>query len=71
MVEFITTKFDDGGFRYFLQNVKGSKLKTALKSGVRKSLGIVKKQAVSNLKQISFKNGGKLNTSEKVLFKNK
>lgn len=71
MVEFITTKFDDGGFKYFLQNVKGGKLKTALKSGVRKSLGIVKKQAVSNLKQISFKNGNKLNTSEKVLFKNK
>lgn len=71
MAEFVVTKFDDGGFRYFLNNVKGSKLKTALKSGVRKSLAIVKKEAVKNLKQISFKNGKKLDTSGKVLFINK
>ena len=71
MVEFISTRFDDGGFRYFLQNVKGSKLKTALKSGIRKTLGIIKKEAVKNLKAISFKNGTKLNATEKVLFKNK
>jgi hypothetical protein len=71
MIEFVKTKFDDGGFTYFLQNVKGGKLKTALKSGIRKSLGIVKKEADKNLKAITFKNGSTLNATEKVLFKNK
>lgn len=70
MAEFVRTKFDDKGFTYFLQNVKGSKLKTALKSGLRKSLGIIKKKAVQNLKGIIFKNGKKLNTTQSVLFKN-
>lgn len=70
MAEFVKAKFDDKGFTYFLQNVKGSKLKTALKSGLRKSLGIIKKKAVQNLKGITFKNGKKLNTTQSVLFKN-
>ncbi len=70
MAEFVTTKFSDGGFTYFLQNVKGSKLKTALKSGLRKSLGIIKKKAVENLKGISFKNGKNLDTKGNVVFKN-
>lgn len=68
MAEFIKTSFDDGGFTFFLQNIKGSKLKTALKSGLRKSLNIIKKKAVENLKGLKFKKGS-LNTSEKVLFK--
>ena len=34
MAEFIKTSFDDGGFTFFLQNIKGGKLKTALKSGL-------------------------------------
>lgn len=64
------TKFDDNGFRFFLQNVKGSKIKTALKSGLRKSLNIVKKKAVENLKAVKFKNGKTLDTKGEVLFKN-
>ena len=59
----------DNGFTFFLNNIKGSKLKSALKSGIRKSLGIIKKKAVSNLKQIKFKKGN-LNVSNPVTFKN-
>lgn len=59
----------DNGFTFFLNNIKGSKLKSALKSGIRKSLGIIKKKAVSNLKQIKFKKGN-LNISNPVTFKN-
>ena len=70
MADFIKTKFDDNGFTFFLQNVKGSKLKTALKSGLRKSLGIIKKKAVENLKAITFKNRKTLNTRKDVVFKN-
>lgn len=70
MAEFLQTKLDDGNFTFFLQNVKGSKLKTALKSGLRKSLNIIKKKAVENLKGISFKNGKTLNTNETVVFTN-
>ena len=70
MAEFLRTKLDDGKFTFFLQNVKGNKLKTALKSGLRKSLGIVKKKAVQNLKGITFKNGKNLDTSRNVFFKN-
>lgn len=64
------TKFDDNGFRFFLTNIKGGKLKTALKGGIRKSLNIVKKKAVENLKAIKFKNGRSLDTKGEVVFKN-
>ena len=70
MAEFVRAKLDDKGFTFFLQNVKGGKIKSALKSGLRKSLNIIKKKAVTNLKGITFKNGKSLNTTEKVLFKN-
>lgn len=60
----------DGGFTFFLENVKGSKLKTALKSGIRKSLNIVKKRATDNLKAITFKNGKTLDVNKEVSFKN-
>jgi len=60
----------DGGFTFFLENIKGSKLKTALKSGLRKSLNIIKKQATQNLKAITFKNGQKLDVNKEVSFKN-
>lgn len=69
MAEFVTTKFDDGGFRYFLMNVKGSKLKTALKNGLRKSLNIIRKEAVSNLKALKFKSGS-LDIDKTILFIN-
>ena len=39
----------DGGFTFFLENIKCSKLKSALKSGIRKSLNIIKKTATQNL----------------------
>lgn len=74
MAEFLQSKFDDKGFTYFLNNVKGGKIKTALKSGLRKSLNIVKKKTVENLKGITFKNGSKFSAfamSKGVLFKNK
>lgn len=61
---------NDGGFTFFLENVKGSKLKTALKSGIRKSLNIIKKKATQNLQAISFKNGKKLDVNKEVDFKN-
>lgn len=61
---------NDGGFTFFLENVKGSKLKTALKSGIRKSLNIVKKKATQNLKTITFKNGKHLDVNKDVKFKN-
>lgn len=60
----------DGGFTFFLQNIKAGKLKTALKNGVRKSLNIIKKQATSNLKAITFKNGKHLDVNKEVTFKN-
>jgi len=60
----------DGGFTFFLENIKGSKLKSALKSGVRKSLNIIKKKATQNLKAITFKNGKKLDVNKEVYFKN-
>lgn len=59
----------DGGFQFFLENIKGSKLKSALKSGISKSLNIIKKRAVSNLKSIQFKSGS-LNVNDTVTFKN-
>lgn len=65
----LTMKTDDGGFRFFLENVKGSKLKSALKSGLRKSLNIIKKQAVQNLANTEFKSG-KVNVNKQVRFKN-
>lgn len=61
---------NDGGFTFFLENVKGSKLKSALKSGLRKSLNIIKRKATSNLKAITFKNGKKLDVNKEVDFKN-
>lgn len=60
---------DDGGFTFFLDNVKGGKLKSALKSGVRKSLNIIKKQVVSNLRNLQFKSG-QLDINKPVKFKN-
>lgn len=60
----------DGGFTFFLENIKGNKLKTALKSGVRKSLNIVKREATKNLKAIKFKNGKSLDINKAVTFKN-
>ena len=60
---------EDGGFKFFLENVKGGKLKSALKSGVRKSLNLIKKQALTNLKSIKFKKGN-LNVNEPIKFKN-
>ena len=45
--------FNDNGFRLFLENIKPSKLKTPLKSAIRKSLGITKKAAKDNLKQVT------------------
>ncbi len=61
---------NDGGFTFFLDNIKGSKLKTALKSGIRKSLNIIKKQATMNLRGITFKNGKSLDVNKEVDFKN-
>lgn len=69
MADIAQLKFDDNGFREFLENVKASKLKGALRTGMRKSLTIIKKQAVANLKAIKFKKG-KLDTSNGVVFKN-
>ena len=60
----------DGGFTFFLENIKGSKLKSALKSGIRKSLTIIKKKATQNLKAITFKDGKKLDVNKPVIFKN-
>ena len=60
----------DGGFTFFLENIKGSKLKSALKSGIRKSLTIIKKKATQNLKAITFKNGKNLDVNKPVIFKN-
>jgi hypothetical protein len=60
----------DGGFTFFLENIKGSKLKSALKSGIRKSLNIIKKTATQNLKAITFKDGKKLDVNRPVYFKN-
>lgn len=62
---------DDGKFMFFLENIKGTKLKTALKSGVRKSLNIVKKEATKNLKALTFKNGKNLDVNKEVDFKNR
>lgn len=59
----------DGGFQFFLENIKGSKLKTALKNGIRKSLNIIKKKAVSNLMSANFKKGH-LNVNKPIKFKN-
>lgn len=70
MAAALTMKTDDNGFKFFLENVKGSKLKSALKKGVRKSLNIIKKQAVNNLKAITFKNGQHLDVNKDVTFKN-
>ena len=67
MAEFIKTSLNDGGFTFFLQNIKGSKLKTALKSGLRKSLNIIKKKAVENLKSIKFKSGS-IKANKPILF---
>lgn len=61
-------RLDDAAFRNFLENVKGSKLKSALRQGLRKTLMIIKKKAVSNLQAVSFKTG-KLNVSRPVWFK--
>ena len=60
----------DGGFTFFLENIKGSKLRSALKSGIRKSLNIIKKKATQNLKAITFKDGKKLDVNKPVIFKN-
>lgn len=46
-------RFDDNGFSIFLNEVRPNKIKSALKSGMRKSLGIIKRQAVSNLRQVT------------------
>ena len=70
MDEVLKGRFHENGFTYFLENVKGNKLKTALKSGLRKSLNIIKKKTVQNLKSIKFKNGKTLNTNKAILFKN-
>lgn len=59
----------DNGFQFFLDNIKGSKLKSALKSGLRKTLNIIKRKAVSNLSSVDFKKG-KLNVNKQVNFKN-
>lgn len=58
----------DNGFTFFLENIKSSKLKSALKSGIRKSLNIIKRKAVSNLKAENFKSG-KLDVTKEVKFK--
>lgn len=59
----------DNGFQFFLENIKCSKLKSALKSGIRKSLNIIKKKAISNLKQVQFKKGH-LDVNKQIKFKN-
>ena len=68
MADLVRMNFDDGGFKYFLNNIKAGKLKTALKQGLRKTLNIIKKQAVSNLRDVKFKSGH-LNLSKPVTFK--
>lgn len=62
-------KLTDNGFSFFLENIKGNKLKSALKSGIRKSLNIIKKKSVANLSQVQFKKG-KLNVNKTVNFRN-
>lgn len=59
----------DGGFQFFLENIKGGKLKSAMKSAIRKSLNIVKKKATQNLRGLEFKSG-KLNINDVIKFKN-
>ena len=66
--EGLELRLDDAAFKNFLENVKGTKLKSALRQGLRKSLMIIKKKAVSNLQAVSFKKG-KLNVSRPVWFK--
>lgn len=61
---------DDKNFVIWMNNVKGTKLKAALKSGLRKSLNIIKKKAVENLKTITWKNGKGVNLDKDVTFKN-
>lgn len=70
MSDFVRMTFDDGGFSYFLQNIKGSKLKQALKSGLRKTLNIIKQKATQNLKAVSFKSGS-VSVDKPILFTNK
>lgn len=70
MSDIVKMNFDDNGFTFFLDNVKGGKLKSALKSGIRKSLNIIKSQSTKNLKAITFKNGKNLDVNKPVLFKN-
>lgn len=67
----IQMSLDDKRFLFWLENIKGTKLKSALKSGIRKSLNIIKKQAVSNLQTIRWKNGRSVDISKEVIFKNK
>lgn len=70
MADQLQLKFDDNGFREFLENVKASKLKSSLRVGMRKSLNIIKRQTTINLKAIKYKSGS-LDTSSPVIFKNK
>ena len=69
MSEYVKMTFDDGGFTYFLQNIRGSKLKQALKSGLRKTLNIIKQKAAQNLKAVSFKSGS-VSVDKAILFTN-
>ena len=66
----IRMQFSDGGFKKFLEEVRPSKLKGALRSAIRKSLNIIKKKTIQNMKAITFKDGRKLETSKPVVFKN-
>ena len=66
----IRMQFSDGGFKKFLEEVRPSKLKGALRSAIRKSLNIIKKKTIQNMKAITFKDGKKLETSKPVVFKN-
>ena len=65
----LKTEFDDGGFKYFLKNLEPKKMKAPFSAAIRKSLQIVKKATIQNLKGLSFKNGKKLNVRKPVIMK--
>ena len=66
----IRMQFNDGGLEKFLEEVRPSKLKSAFRSAIRKSLNIIKKKTLQNMREISFKEGKKLDTGTPVIFKN-
>lgn len=61
---------DDKPFMAFLDSMKTTKFKQSLNSGARKSLQIVKKQGIENLKTlVKWKNGRSVNVDKEVVFK--